>query len=395
VVNDVAWRSLALSADWSVSNADRIFVLQTGNDLVELIEAPYESEEVLQQLLAKHPDLLAGYQISSTAPRRWLLVSREMGVPDADVGSDRWALDHLFLDQDGIPTLVEVKRSSDTRLRREVVGQMLDYAANGVAYWTIEKLRAAFDANCKKVEISPEQAVAEVAGDAIDPEDYWHLVKTNLQVHNLRLVFVADSIPAELRRIIEFLNAQMDPVEVLGIEVKHYRNATIRTIVPRLVGRTAEAEARKSGSSVVKRQWDETSFFAELSQYRGEAEVEVARRILDWAKQNDFKVYWGTGAVEGSFSPRIVHKGVKYQLFAVWTWGRMNVYFDALARRPMLPESVRLEALRQLNRIGTIGLPEEAASQYARIDLEQLTGPGQTEAFLKVFDELATAIRNV
>ena len=29
------------------------------------------------------------------------------------------------------PTLVEVKRSSDTRIRREVVGQMLDYAANG------------------------------------------------------------------------------------------------------------------------------------------------------------------------------------------------------------------------------------------------------------------------
>jgi hypothetical protein len=31
-----------------------------------------------------------------------------------------------------VPTLLEVKRSSDTRIRREVVGQMLDYAANGV-----------------------------------------------------------------------------------------------------------------------------------------------------------------------------------------------------------------------------------------------------------------------
>jgi hypothetical protein len=33
-------------------------------------------------------------------------------------------------DQNAVPTLVEVKRSSDTRIRREVVGQMLDYAAN-------------------------------------------------------------------------------------------------------------------------------------------------------------------------------------------------------------------------------------------------------------------------
>jgi hypothetical protein len=40
-------------------------------------------------------------------------VTREAGVPDGDDASDRWSLDHLFLDQDGVPTLVEVKRSSD------------------------------------------------------------------------------------------------------------------------------------------------------------------------------------------------------------------------------------------------------------------------------------------
>jgi hypothetical protein len=38
------------------------------------------------------------------------------------------------LDQDAIPAIVEVKRSTDTRIRREVVGQMLDYAANSVVY---------------------------------------------------------------------------------------------------------------------------------------------------------------------------------------------------------------------------------------------------------------------
>jgi len=38
------------------------------------------------------------------------------------------------LDQDAIPTIVEVKRSTDTRIRREVVGQMLGYAANAVVY---------------------------------------------------------------------------------------------------------------------------------------------------------------------------------------------------------------------------------------------------------------------
>jgi len=57
-----------------------------------------------------------------------------MSIPDREDGSGRWSLDHLFLDQDSIPTLVEVKRSSDTRIRREVVGQILDYAANALVY---------------------------------------------------------------------------------------------------------------------------------------------------------------------------------------------------------------------------------------------------------------------
>jgi hypothetical protein len=70
------------------------------------------------------------------------LVSREVAVPSEEDGHDRWSLDHLFLDNEAVPTLVEVKRRRDTRIRREVVGQMLDYAANAVVYWPVERLRA-------------------------------------------------------------------------------------------------------------------------------------------------------------------------------------------------------------------------------------------------------------
>ncbi|MEH2299146.1 MAG: hypothetical protein V7K88_08890 [Nostoc sp.] len=124
-----------------------IYLIQDNCRLVEMKEEPYESEDGLQKLLADYPSLLAGEQIDSAAPRRWLLVLREIAIPDSEDSAGRWALDHLFLDQDGIPTIVEVKRSSDTRIRREVVGQMLDYAANAVLYWSIEKIRAQFETN--------------------------------------------------------------------------------------------------------------------------------------------------------------------------------------------------------------------------------------------------------
>src|SRR5690348_15668513 len=105
--------------------ASDMFILNADNELVPVRQGPYESEERLQEFLARCPDLLSGGQINPESPRRWLLVRREGGIPNAEAASDRWAVDHVFLDQDAVPTLVEVKRSSDTRIRREVVGQML------------------------------------------------------------------------------------------------------------------------------------------------------------------------------------------------------------------------------------------------------------------------------
>ena len=105
---------------------DDVIFIRRGRDLVSLAAAPYEAEAVLQELLEHYPQLLAGYQMSRSDPRRFLLVRREAPVADHEGGGGRWSIDHMFLDQDAIPTLVEVKRSSDTRIRREVIGQMLD-----------------------------------------------------------------------------------------------------------------------------------------------------------------------------------------------------------------------------------------------------------------------------
>lgn len=94
--------------------AGRIYLLNDNSDLMAMEEAPYDSEKLLQEMLAKHPDLLAGEQINSDEPRRWLLVTREMAVQGDEDDSPRWSLDHLFLDQDAVPTLVEVKKGSNT-----------------------------------------------------------------------------------------------------------------------------------------------------------------------------------------------------------------------------------------------------------------------------------------
>jgi hypothetical protein len=58
-----------------------IFLIHDDGDLVEMTERPYDSESLLQELLERHPALLAGDQVDSVAPRRWFLVSPARFVP--------------------------------------------------------------------------------------------------------------------------------------------------------------------------------------------------------------------------------------------------------------------------------------------------------------------------
>jgi hypothetical protein len=60
-------------------------------------------------------------------------------------------------------------------------------------------------------------------------------VETNLQAGRIRLIFVADEIPPGLRRIVEFLNRQMDPTEVVAIEVRQHVGPGLKALAPILL----------------------------------------------------------------------------------------------------------------------------------------------------------------
>lgn len=370
-----------------------IYILKEDGGLVGLSETQYDSEALLQRLLAEYPDLLAGEQINPDSPRRWLLVCREAGIPGEEGGGDRWSVDHLFLDQDGIPTLVEVKRSTDTRIRREVVGQMLDYAANAVAYWPIEAIQSQLDQSCAERNEDRDEVIKAFLGPDEDEDKFWQGVKTNLQAGRIRMLFVADLIPDELRRVVEFLNQQMDPAEILALEIRQFVGGSLKTLVPRVMGQTAEAERRKSsGLPRLSRQWDEQSFFAALDDRGAGNEMRVARDILDWAKSRTPRIWWGKGLTNGSFVPVLHRNGMDQQPFAVFTGGSqgrasVEIYFYWHAyKRPFDDQQKRVEMLQKLNQIPGVLLPEDSINRRPNISLETLAEGDRLSRFLEVFD---------
>lgn len=270
--------------------AERIYT-RSGEGLDPLEEQPFKDENELQELIADYPQLLDGEQMRPGDPRRWILIRREQGIPEGPSQSDRWSVDHLIIDQDALPTLVEVKRSSNTEIRRTVVGQLLEYAAHASQTWSAEDLRHTFEDSTRARDRDPVSDLAELLQSDSEPDaqHFWKQVETNLAARRLRLLFVADEIPDPLEQVVKFLNEQMPEIEVMAVEIKQFKGASGQALVPRVIGRLPETSPRP-----IRKTLTQESF---LSQLPNEAVRSAARHLLNAAESSGDTIWRGTSSV--------------------------------------------------------------------------------------------------
>jgi hypothetical protein len=353
-----------------------VFVVDRDNKLHELPERSPETEDYLQRLLADFPKLISGGLIDPESPRRWLLVTRELPLADSPASTGRWSVDHLLID--GIPTFVEVKRSSDTRIRREVIGQILEYAANAVSYCPVERLQSIFEERCTQSQRTADDVLVETFGAEIDCGSFWGRVNTNLRAGRVRLILVADDVPAEARRIIEFLNEQMSQTELLAVEIKQYGDASgLRTLVPRVYGHSEQAAQTKNPGSPQRRRWDKESVLADVDARFTGFEREVAHRVMAWAESQPVAIVYGSGAQDRSFAawyPTAIggtQKGTP--LFNVYSNGYFEISFQHWNRPPFSAPEMRRAVLDRLNSIPGITIPADAINRRPSIRFASLT----------------------
>ncbi|TWB01911.1 hypothetical protein [Bradyrhizobium stylosanthis] len=347
-----------------------VFLLRGEDSLVPMQPGKFALEDDFQRLLARFPELLVGDQIDPQNPRRWILVKREQAISTREIGAPIWAVDLVFLDQDGIPTLVEIKRKEDSRLRRGVVGQMLDYAANCRTYWTAETLRDGFVTSCQETGQAPEKALADLLAPDMTPPEFWELVRFNLKANNIRLLFVADAIPIELRRVVDFLNEQMDSVEVLAVELRQFVRDDLKTIVPTVYGHQPRSPKRAGAL----RRWNEISLFEAFEQTLSERELAIARAIYAWMQKGGArKVIFGTGKDYGSVYPLFRPNGISINPAYLSTDGSLWLQFGSLEKKPVFgPIPARQALMQQFNTIKGVDLKDSDLTRYPSITLRTI-----------------------
>lgn len=347
----------------------------------KLIEtASYGKETGLQHLIAESPGLIS---ISDVRENASPLIVAIQEFP-LSIGS----VDILAFNADGDIAVIECKLGSNPEVKRKVIGQVLEYGAN---LWQMS-----YEDLDQGVRSRTGYSLAELVennnpSSEWDEETFRGNVEAALSSGDFVLIIVVDEINDELSRIVRYMNAGgRQGFDFAALEMRRFHNESLEMLIPRFFG---PANTVKPGSSLTSVRWNESTFFAELQRRNGEDEVKVARCLLEWSYKNATTL-WGRGKRSGSFVPCVLHKDREQQLFAVWTYGTVEIYFYWLSYKPPFDnEEKRKELLSMLNQIEGVNLALGAINKRPNIPLKNLLQDEKLDQFLEIFNWVINEIK--
>lgn len=204
-------------------------------------------EAVLRDLIAAHPGILPVHDLDPSYGRL-ITITRELSIPGVGFA------DVLLMDEHGRLVVVECKLWRNPQARREVVGQIIDYAR--------ELSRFAYEDLQRQVSIATRRQgnvlfqLAQEAGGTLGEADFVDRVTRDLAAGRFLLLVVGDGIAEGTRRIGEYLRDQPGLAFSFGlIEIAEYRHADEAgqehvIMQPRVLAQTAVIERHVIRSEV-------------------------------------------------------------------------------------------------------------------------------------------------
>lgn len=266
----------------------KILVVHDGKDHAVSKER-FTDESELQGYLRKYPDLIPLEEIMDDAPRL-VCIGEEVETPGGFI-------DLLFIDENGILTIVETKLARNPEVRRKVIGQIMEYASH-VSNWTVDEVYGlAKDFLGRHLE----EVMRESWGD-FSTDRFRGSIVDKLKTGEIRLVIAVDEIVETLRTTVTFLNKN-SKFDILLLEITSFNDAENRKIfVPSIFG-YAKKEVI-SGSPPI----DELTFLSLCEQGGHRRATELyhkVEKLLARRQGNGDYLHWGASG----YSYRMPRKG--------------------------------------------------------------------------------------
>jgi len=357
----------------------RMVVLQD-QGISPLSQEAYLDESALQRLLEEHPELIALDDVDPTASPL-LPIGRE--VPLAGQ-----SLDLLFLDLSGRLTGVETKLRRNSQVRREVVGQVLEYGAY-LSTWSVEDV----ERQAERYLADPQtparfqsqglyEALSRVdasgpTGEGSDETGMRTKISNSLESGDMRLLIAVDRVVDPLRRLVTFLNSA-SRFDMYLLEVQQYRAPDGMKIAS--INVYGGAGSKPNGASVRRPTWDEPRFLEALRSEASAASAAVALDLYGFAQEQADSAVWGTGTTVGSVGFGVRRGGGRLVIFWLNTKGQVSLSTGALNRN--VPQEARASLLATLRSFG-IDASDKLLEMdiWLTFDASRLQGSEQLERF--------------
>lgn len=345
-----------------------------GGQIRPIESSKFEQEGVLQDYLEQFPELLPLHEIEDEPPRM-IAIGREVPVPSG-------AIDLLFLDTSGRLTIVETKLVKNPEIRREVIGQIIEYASF-VCQWGSDQIERQANDYLRlkgRGETDLYQALAAQGRDSgvsLDHDAFRPKLEENLHRGNVRLVIAVDELVEPLRATVSFLNS-FSTFDLLVLQLREFNlDSARRVFIPSLFG-----YSRPSPTVAERRTWTWEEFFADAEERRSPDEVKVIRALHDLAGRTG-RAQLGTGTTGGSFTYRVSANEKRWcSLLTVFNnWG-VQLSFGGLTWWG-IPQEVMVEFRERLNAIPGIRIAEDEATlrKYPSIPFAPFTRGDSLERF--------------
>jgi hypothetical protein len=286
--------------------SDHVLIVEDGK--AKLIKRKkYTDERTLQELLEEYPQLISLHDIEDD-PLPLYPIGWEVGVPPG-------AIDIMYCDSSGLITIVETKLAKNPQVRREVIGQVLEYASyvhdmnfEDIEY-TVEQYLKRSDRKFK----TKARTLIDYFNDAISHNEddkekafdaFKENVSKNLSDARIRLIVAVDEINDPLRNTVTFVNNHSQ-FEILVLQMKRFPADDGRQMfIPSLFGYSPRT--------------DETKEILTPESFKRVAEPgawKIYEDLIKLAQKRRDKIGWH----KYSFSYYMFFKEKRFVPFTVWT----------------------------------------------------------------------------
>lgn len=254
----------------------------------KLDKTSYKNEAQLQNELYNNPGLLPVIDIDSNRKPIDVFI-KEFGLPGS--GNS----DIIGVDRDGRIYLIETKLATNSEAKREVIGQMFEYAA---FLWQLGF--ETFDQKILKITGKNLVALIEtkIKNKDWSAEEFLGKVTDNLEKGIFSLIIAVDQINDSLKRIVDYMNLSSSfHFDIFILEMAYFTGEKMEVVTPKIYGIRPKESLRQSYGS---KQWSEKEYFEVLKDRAGSEIEKLFKNFYQKFKQNKkIKIWFSGGEKEG------------------------------------------------------------------------------------------------